>query len=490
VKWRAFLVAAFGLAAALTACSLEPEWRAYCGHPGRCSHFDDGGTFYIAQGSSRRLTFTGQYLGDASTVQMEPAAGTASIVSSDDGHVLVDLSVEHAIQVGTQLTLVFQWDRPDADGIQIPPPVVVTPIWVGLDGTDGDGGYGTPDAPFATLRRAGQSSESGDTIHLGAGQFGSIYDRRITCDTPSGLKAGVSVEGESRDASVVFGSGDTGTCAFNLIGGNQTVSNLTITGFPEGIRVSNGGTRALISEVLVTGCDTGVMGQPASTFQLQDAGLTANGIGLLCDGCDVVVQEGTIAGSTGNGIHLTGLNGSLVLSGSSVQNNAAALTNPGDELTGAGVLIDGNTGTAVIGSSVSNNGRTGVTVAGDSNTVTFDGGNLQANLGQYALLVKDPNAGIYLRNTTMLNAVECIRVEGFSTFNGGTGDGAFGGNTLDCDPNTEIDDARPTVNSSRPLDFERTQIHGVTPPANTTVSATDATYGIKIQASGNKVVFH
>jgi len=504
VKWRALAVAVVGVSVALASCSFEPEWQRYCSHPGRCSEFDGGiaPSILIAQSSiNRRFVLAGDYLADASSVSVIPdTAGTATIASSGEHEVEVDVTVNPGVQIGSPLRLRVLWDQARPDEFQDSSPLEVTAITVATVANGGSDttGFGTPESPYGSLHHAGQVSGAGDTIHLGAGRFPSIYDAGTTCDHPSGLKPGVSVEGESMAASMVFGDGTADSCAFNLSTGGQTVRGVTITGFTEGIRVTSaGGARPTITDVTISDCDAGVVGRKGSAFQTLRTDLLGNGAGVVCDGCDAVVQQGTIGSSARNGVLLGGDGGRLALTGGTgglfIQNNAANVG--GDDLRGAGVLIASNDGTATVGSTVSGSGTTAVTVAGRSNVVTFDGANLQGSQGDYGLLLKaNSDAGVFLKNTTITGSSVGMKVEGAAFVNGGTADGSYGGNTFSCnirDPlTTELWDARPGTPPQPPMVFSRSNFHGSgVPPAGTDISFDAGSLGIRVDNPANHVRF-
>jgi hypothetical protein len=478
------------MSAALVACSFDGAWTQYCTHPGRCSKLDDdGGVIDVAQSTTRQIRLTGQYLFDASTVAVEPPVGTASIASSDDGQVLVDLTMNHGVAVDTPFRLRIGWERAD-DGLQTSPGLVVTPIWVTDVGRDDANGLGTPGASYATLVHASEVSGAGDTIRLGAGRFPGIF-ADAGCDPSAGLRAGVAVQGESRDASVVQGPG---LCGFNLFDGQQAVRDLTIFGFQEGIHAGDGGAsggRPTVSDVTVMNCtDAGVAAAAGARLQLDNVELLANGFGLQVSGADVAMQGGAIRLSNRNGVAMTGNGGRLALGGVDVSANAPNDTgDPGAGISigadGGKVLLDGgtrsrNNGTLIAGG----NGGTSVAIAGASNEVTLDGAHQEGGAG-IGLNVLDLDAGIFLRNSTIDSNQACIVVKGFRTFNGGTGDGGYGGSVLGC--NVNISDLRL---AGPPMTFERTQFTCCTPPAGTKVFPPgNTTYNIFLDG-GTEVDFY
>lgn len=491
MKWRALAVAMVGLSATLGACSLQNEWEAYCNLPGRCAELDAGEgpilPILIAQGSrDRRIVLAGKYLAGAQTVVVLSNtgvdAGTASIASSDYGNVELDVTVDHGVAVGTLLTLEVAWDRPDKES-QKSIPLEVTPITVAENGDD-DGGFGTPFSPYGTLRHANEVAGFNDTIQLAAGRFAGIHPPGA-CDPDSGLKPGVKVHGYATDASVVTGPG---LCGFNVFEANQEVSQLTVTGFTAGILASgtgpDGGPRPTVSNVAVTGCDAGVVAIPGASLQLDSVDLTANDFGLRSVGADVVMQNGTISLSAGNGVWMAGDFGRLVLDGVNTSNNAGATSG---DLNGAGILLNADAGKVTLGPGTQSTGNssTGVTIAGRGNQVTLDGASLEGG-NNVALLVMGNESTVLLRNSSLASDSTCIEVRSFQLFNGGTGDGQYGNSTLTCA--TTINDTRA---SGPAMDFAGTTFGGFgVPPAGTTVDGGSAnTYGITF-AGSTLVRFH
>jgi len=480
VKWRALAVAVAGLSMALWACSFQKEWDAYCAHPGRCANLDAGAdaSIEIAQGSTnRKILLTGGYLADASVSLKPENTGTVSVDSVDDGGILLDVTLNPGVDAGERLTVRLHWERPEEDLSSIP--LVVTPITA--DGTGDDvTGFGTPKAPYRTLLRASQQSNAGDIIMLGSGTFSSI------CTTTPGLKPGVAVEGLADGGSVVEGPGP---CGFILSDPAQALRYVTISNFLTGVRATATTGRSTAFGITVQGCDAGVVVAPDGGLLLQQAHLNMNGTGLVSESGDVVVQGGTIEFSTRNGVLMMGDGGALSLTGSSVNNNASGVT---DDQGGAGVLIASSAGTATIGSSIASNGHTAVTVSGTSNLVTLDGATLRSPFnGSVALVLRDPSAKAFMRNTTLQGSPVGLRVDGFATFNGGTGDGGFGRNTFECGLTDssflEIWDTR--TSSGAEMDFENTSVHNVHMDAGVNISSSSGALGIQIDGP-NTIHFH
>lgn len=490
MKWRALAVAVVCLSATLGACSFKHEWDVYCSFPGRCSKFDPAsGTIPIAQGSvNRRIVLTGEYLADASTVVVLSStgedSGTASIASSEYGKVALDVSVFHGVPVGTQLTLNVAWQRPEKESLNSIP-IEVTAIRVAA-GADDDAGLGTPANPYGTLLHANQVAGFGDTIQLDPGQFAGI-EPDGGCEPSSGLKPGVKVHGDPSGGSVVHGPG---VCGFNLYEANQEVRQLTLTDFSAGVLASDmgfaGGPRPTVSNVTITACDAGVVAVPGAGLLLDSVELKANNFGLRAAGADVVMQNGSVWLSSSNGVVMTGNGGRLALTGLDAGFNASSETV--DPVLGAGILLAADGGKVAIGGGAQSheNGFTGIAVTGLSNEVTLDGVSLQG--GNLGLLVQDRDAGVLLSNTDIASDGDCIQVASFRFFNGGTGDGGYGGNTLAC--GTNINDTR---SAGPAMDFERTSLFtgtvAVTPTSGTNVTASDPT--LRIQLGGStQVHFH
>ncbi len=214
--------------------------------------------------------------------------------TDDDG--FTDL---HEIQAGTNPII----------GSEFPS---VPQLYVNANGDDKN--LGDASHPLKTLHkavtRANESPESAMTINLPAGTYslaGGEPDAALT------IEKDVSIIGAGAGAAIVDGAGAVDWTTGLLISDGApdvTAQGLSIRNFQKGIEVqSSGGCLKLLNSE-ISGSGTGL--QLAETYHY-DADLTGStisgcGTGLaLCAGTsNVVVRNGTITLSTGDGIRLEG----------------------------------------------------------------------------------------------------------------------------------------------------------------------------------------
>ena len=364
----------------------------------------------------------------------------------------------------------------------------------GQDAGGSDFNDGTYLSPFQTLSRASQQSGSGDRIFVKAGTHRTIYATPAACDMlDAGLKAGVTIEGDTAGASIIDGPGlgTPGACAFNLFSGDQQVRRLTIQNFDEGIRVSNNGGLPRVADVALDITNDGVVATPGSSVLLERVFIrNSTRHGLLVDGGSVQFRDGGVNfnGRQFAGVAVYGDRAALTLDKVTVDNTGMVGT---DSIRGAGVLMAADGGTLFLQeASISNNGKTALTIAGRSNTVVIDDTLLLngavGSIGIHA--TSGSAAAITLSNSRLSFSSTNILVEDFASFNGGR-DGGGGNNAFLCSGGScdaQIHDARNVT--GQPMYFRNATLEGARVPAQT-LTADDPAREIYIDTPGNEIIF-
>lgn len=234
----------------------------------------------------------------------------------------------------------------------------VTDLWISADGDDG--GFGTEDAPFATVAAAAIASCNGTTIHLvgddlidGTAVFENVD---VTFAGPGPALRTSDHALIVRNGSVTFDSVDIEGCAGGAIvvgaGGQFVGDDVRVSGCANGFAVAPGGTLTLN--------DSEVVGASGDSFDIRGGATLTNvsvtgGTGVLIrENADVVVADGLFidaaSGADICGVRVVAAENAVTIANLSVENSEGAV--------GAGLLVDSNRAPVLIrdGSIVDNRG--------------------------------------------------------------------------------------------------------------------------------------
>lgn len=311
-----------------------------------------------------------------------------------------------------------------------------------VNGTTGDDAFGgdTPTTAKKTIQAAVTQVGSGGAVIVAAGS----YAENVVI-----AKDNLTLDGAGIGSTVLQGTCSATTTGIEITGNRTglTISDLSITGYTYGIRISpSGGTAANMSftDMSVSGnCIHGIWGQSFTTTNMaftrvtassNNAGGGASGRGLwLINGTksNISVVDGNYSNNGLVGIDLSDGNATgVTITGNTVAGNGDA---------GIGVLgAMGPGANLVSGNTVTNNGRYGVEVkiptgtglASGAGSVVVSGNTVSRNVG--ATDARDyAGIAVFRRSVSSLNAdqptgvvVTGNTVSGYHRrLSGSTGDG-------------------------------------------------------------------
>ena len=220
------------------------------------------------------------------------------------------------------------------------------------------------------------------TLHLASGIYSVSAGES---DLPIMLSENVSIVGTGLGSTLIDGTGAaTWKAGFMLTPGSHrvTISDLTLNGFEQGVRVRSDGGCLNLKNAAILACSAGVALQDTyqTTVDLTGSVISSNAVGIVVtDSSNNVIQGGVISGNTGDGILIDGCrersdgneingvaissnfsNGILVLDGSGNRVVASVVTgNNTSQQAYGGVAVYGGC-TSINESLISGNGCYGV----------------------------------------------------------------------------------------------------------------------------------
>lgn len=172
--------------------------------------------------------------------------------------------------------------------------------------TGSDAGRGTQDDPFATFAHAYTFAGPDAFMHLTAG------DHDLT---PGGFDiTGATITGAGADVTALHGNG-TGTAFLMPADANASsrVSNLTLTGFENGLVIEGSFTSTTLDSVTIAdNAGDGVIVADGGRLVMNGGVVSGNGSDGLRFAGEILVVNGTTFDANGVGIHLANADGSTL----------------------------------------------------------------------------------------------------------------------------------------------------------------------------------
>ncbi|MBS2027181.1 MAG: right-handed parallel beta-helix repeat-containing protein [Deltaproteobacteria bacterium] len=334
----------------------------------------------VRQGATANAHIHGINLDNATAVQL----GTTALTPSSDTatEIVAPVTAPHGATLGAlDLTVTTPNGSTVDTGAITFTPIVVSP-------SGDDTAPGVPSAPYKTITQALTVAQSGDTVQLMAGTFGSSAEAFPSGSTPASytcnVKDGVTLAGVATDAGnpLILDEVDGGSATASPIVpcGSMSLSDVDVQGFGYGAVVIHGSM------------DISNMHQSGAA---QD-GLYASGVNALL----------SIATNSGAAQHSSFLNNGA--SGLHVLSQAT-LTAGGFDATGnaqEGVRVEGGSSSSVRFARLDQNVAAGA----------YFSGNVLVNMGP-SVEANGNGQGVVFFNVTRTSAMDGVTIEG------NTGDG-------------------------------------------------------------------
>jgi hypothetical protein len=386
-----------------------------------------GSSLQVRQGAFFILKVSGQNLSNLSSATLGTLA--ANILPTTGSDVMLAFTVPHGQAPGF-LTLSLTNGNGTATKINA---IEVSEISVAKSDKfkPSDSNPGTKERPFLTLTKALANASAGDTILLGAGDYGEGETWPANTGLDNNVPDGVTIIGITTNAVTLLGPGAESSVAALSFAGSASIRNLSISNFSYGLLyVFPPGEQGYGGNLVLENLDisenyAGMYAYAPSNVTVRNSTFTFNalpsgGVGLqLSDFADATVQNSTFTGNT-YGVYAT-LARSLVLDTVTAEqsdhdglyledisytelNRVKAIDNKGNGIfASSSPQIDMSFKLAF--SEVSSNDKNGVLIAGgkdanwDLGSYTEGGGNntLAGNAAWQLLDNRDASTGVTVR---------------------------------------------------------------------------------------------